>query len=133
MIFKGCIPDGMLVLHKCDNPRCCNPEHLFLGTSQDNQDDKVSKGRQARGDGHYSRTTPEKLCRGVRHGNAKLTDDLVRKIRAECTGMRGSISRLARELNVSKGIVWAVKSRKIWAHVPDVVSDPDKLVFGPGT
>lgn len=45
----GSIPDGLFVMHSCDMPRCCNPSHLSLGTQQDNQADKVSKDRQARG------------------------------------------------------------------------------------
>jgi HNH endonuclease len=48
----GPIPDGLQVMHKCDTPRCCNPKHLALGTNADNSADKVSKGRQARGESH---------------------------------------------------------------------------------
>ncbi|MGH7022786.1 MAG: HNH endonuclease signature motif containing protein [Caulobacteraceae bacterium] len=48
-LANGPIPAGMLVLHRCDNPRCCNPEHLFLGTAQDNMTDKVRKGRTRNG------------------------------------------------------------------------------------
>ena len=46
----GEIPVGRLVYHKCDNPPCCNPSHLFLGSNKTNAEDKVSKNRQARGD-----------------------------------------------------------------------------------
>jgi len=48
-IFKGPIPEGFCVLHTCDNPPCCNIDHLFLGTHQDNTNDKISKGRLVTG------------------------------------------------------------------------------------
>jgi hypothetical protein len=44
-VTRGPVPRGMLVLHRCDNPSCCNPEHLFLGTPRDNMIDKIRKGR----------------------------------------------------------------------------------------
>lgn len=50
MLWRGENPQGLFVLHRCDNRVCCNPDHLFLGTNQDNIDDKVSKGRQAKGE-----------------------------------------------------------------------------------
>jgi hypothetical protein len=53
MLSRGPIPPGAHVLHKCDNPACVNVEHLFLGDQRINMADKVAKGRQAFGDGHY--------------------------------------------------------------------------------
>lgn len=71
----GAIPKGMCVLHKCDNPSCVNPEHLFLGTSQDNMDDMVRKGRQGDRGKHGNH------ARGDSHGRARLTLEQVEKLR----------------------------------------------------
>lgn len=57
-LFIGDIEAGKSVCHSCDNPRCIEPEHLFLGTALDNQRDKVKKGRQARGSAHGQHTMP---------------------------------------------------------------------------
>jgi hypothetical protein len=80
---RGPIPDGRLVLHRCDNPACCNPGHLFLGTHADNTADKCAKNRQAKGPTHGSQTKPGttvNLC-GEQHGRAKLTLAQVTEIR----------------------------------------------------
>jgi hypothetical protein len=63
--FIGPIEEGKYVLHSCDVKICIRPEHLFLGTAQDNMTDKVSKGRQARGESHGGVKHPDRLVRYV--------------------------------------------------------------------
>ncbi len=64
----GSMPADLLVCHRCDNPACVNPDHLFLGSYKDNAVDSKSKDRNCRGDRHWSRTTPEKRATGKRNG-----------------------------------------------------------------
>jgi hypothetical protein len=60
-VFNGDIPDGMSVLHRCDNPCCCNPEHLFLGTHADNMADMTAKGRHGMVGQKHSDETRRKI------------------------------------------------------------------------
>lgn len=93
---------GMCVLHKCDNPQCTNPKHLFLGTDQDNSDDKRAKGRQK----HY---------KGVEHGMAKLSEQDVVQIRK-----RSAIEtnkNLGNEYGVTANLISKIHTRQIWKHI----------------
>lgn len=98
---NGKIPEGMIVCHKCDNPACLNPAHLFLGTNVVNSLDMVSKGRQAR-------------LKGELNSQAKITEEQVKKILGD--------QRLQREIAVDHGIsiqnVNAIKRGRAWAHLP---------------
>lgn len=82
------IPKGMKVCHSCDNPKCCNPKHLFLGTNQDNMDDMKKKGRSPNNKG-------EKNPRSI------LTDNQVTEIRKKYSPERRNRSALAREYGIS--------------------------------
>lgn len=99
-LHYGPIPDGKHVLHRCDNPSCVNPEHLFLGTHADNMADKVSKGRQ-------------NTLRGEAVKNSKLTEKEVLEIRS--SGL--PYTRLAKLYDVSDVQISNICRRKQWAHV----------------
>ncbi len=99
------IQSGLCVLHHCDNPPCCNPSHLFLGTHADNMRDKMEKGRHRFG-----------LNQGERHGNAKLTPERVRSMRM-VRELGASYRQLADMFGVSHATVGHICTRKTWKHV----------------
>ena len=80
-IHFGNIPNGLCVLHRCDNPSCVRPDHLFLGTKSDNNVDRDSKDRQAKGDRNGSRIHRDRMPRGVANIATKLTPSDVIEIR----------------------------------------------------
>lgn len=96
----GPIPDGLLVLHECDNRPCVNPEHLFIGTDADNVADMDAKGRRC-------------VLRGSENGMAKLVEDDVRAIRAATT----SGILLAAQYDVSPSLISLIRLGRVWRHV----------------
>lgn len=113
---RGDIPDGMRVLHACDNPACVNPDHLFLGTEQDNMRDRQNKGRTASGDRSGARTKPGRRARGERAGLAKLTEGQVREIR-QARDRGETLERLAGRYGVRNQTIHAIVKRHTWNHV----------------
>jgi len=101
-LFTSDIPEGLCVLHRCDNPVCCNPDHLFLGTQADNLKDMWRKKRARPG-----------VSRGAKHGMSKLNEEAVRQIRSS----KDSAPDLAKSYNVSRTTIYDVLKRKIWTHV----------------
>jgi len=102
MLHNDSAIDGLVVMHKCDNPKCVNPDHLMLGTQAENVQDMRQKGREK----HRSLS-------GSEHGMSKLTDDLVRDIRSS----NESGPAISKRLGVSTATIYDVRNRKIWKHV----------------
>lgn len=98
-LHNGPIPDGLWVLHHCDNPPCVRPEHLFLGTAQDNVDDMMAKGRQI----------IRHLGWGEQHPNAKLTNADAVEIRRLYAHEGLSQAEIARRYGVRDGTIARIR------------------------
>jgi len=109
LLFRGEIPNGLLVLHKCDNRRCVNPDHLFLGTHLDNARDKIAKGRD--------RYNPP---RGTKVNSAKLTEAEVLEIRQIHAAGEMGCRRLAKRFGVNKSTMCSILNGKTWKHLLEV-------------
>lgn len=97
---KGKIPGGMLLLHKCDNPRCVELEHLHVGTAQDNSNDAVKRGRVVRGEEQHLSKLDDKSVRIVRSMLNKKTD-----------------AEIAKRFGVNPGTIWHIRRGITWRYV----------------
>lgn len=100
-LINGEIPDGLLVCHSCDNPSCCNPSHLWLGTHKQNMSDKTSKGRQPKGEEHPA---------------SKLTEKDVKEIRKLFAAGTLQIA-LAKYFGVDKSVIRDIVLFRGWKHI----------------
>lgn len=104
--FNGDIPEGLWVLHRCDNRRCVNPEHLFLGDRSGNMKDCARKGRLKLPD-----------VRGEKHSESKLTSHQVYEIRQRYADFKIPQRKLAYEYGVSQGLINHILRGKAWRHL----------------
>jgi hypothetical protein len=99
-LYRGSIPDGLYVLHKCDVHPCVNPHHLFLGTHADNMADMIAKNLQD-------------APRGERQHCAKLTEAQIIDIRTSTDSLRA----MARKYNVRYSNISMIRRRQTWKHI----------------
>lgn len=112
-LHVGSIPAGLCVLHRCDNPSCVNPDHLFLGTRADNNADKMRKGRDRYAFGpNLAKGSP-----GVRNGRAKLDEDAVRRMRELWERGGLTLDDLGARFGVGASVAFRVVHRQSWRHV----------------
>lgn len=126
MIFKGEIAKDKQIRHKCDNPSCVNPDHLDIGTQQDNMNDMKNRNRQAkgenysiRGDKNGTRLHPETRPRGESQYLAKLTEEQVIKIRELYATGNYTQQELANKFNVLQCTISDIINNKTWKHIKD--------------
>lgn len=101
-LTHGSIINGLFVLHKCNNPTCCNPLHLYLGTQKDNQFQMVEENRSAKGE---------------QHGNVKLNEKSVLKIRRLYSDGGYSQRILAKMFGISQAQIQRIIKRYSWKHI----------------
>ncbi len=102
LLLVGPIPDDLFVCHKCDNPSCVNPKHLFLGTPLDNMRDRNAKDRH---------------CRGSRSPHTKLTDADALEIRRLYAEGELSQDKLAKRFGSAQAVISRIVRRQSWKHI----------------
>jgi hypothetical protein len=112
----GPIPEGLLVLHACDSPPCCRPDHLWLGTHAVNSEDMAQKGRSLAGDRNPTRLQPDRVARGDRVWTTRLNPDQVREIRSR-RAAGWSQADLVEAFGVCQGTISQVVRRVTWKHI----------------
>ncbi len=105
-LFNGKIPKGMHVLHKCDNPPCVAPEHLYLGTDKENSSDRIKRNRHS----------PPPVRFGEKNNKSKLTDnDVINILKLFNSGV--SAYKVSKIYNMDKSTIQDIKSGKNWKHI----------------
>ncbi len=119
-LTHGPIPAGQVVCHACDNPRCVNPAHLYLGTQKENMQDAVRKGRH---DAH--RRT------GERNPNHRLTAQQVDEIRNQFDAGQYTCRQLAQRHHLSQSAIWRILQQQRWQNITPENQHPVVLIVLP--
>jgi uncharacterized protein (DUF433 family) len=115
-LHHGRVPQGLVIRHKCDNPKCINPDHLEIGTYKDNCHDMISRGRDT--------------IVGSRNTRARLNEEKVKEILGRIShGERQA--DLAREYKVPREVIYSIVHGKAWRHVSNDIIDPIQPYFNP--
>lgn len=109
MLKNGDIPKGLLACHTCDNPSCCNPSHLWIGTIKDNMQDRTKKGR---------------TCRGENSGRSCLTEQKVEDIREKYESKRYTQEKLSKEYAVTTTTISDIVRNKTWRN--EMINEKDE-------
>ena len=99
-LYKEPIPKGLLVCHTCNNPKCVNPDHLYLGTYSDNTQQAVQENRQY-------------IAKGEANGSSKLTEDQILLIRKDHRAQRA----IAKDYGCSQLHISRIKRKLVWKHL----------------
>ena len=116
-VAKGEIPSGVLMLHKCDNRKCVNPDHLFLGDYEMNNRDTSRKGNYPTGNDHFRRKYPERAYKGSKHPMAKANESQVLAIRDMYDNGGYASTVCAQLFGLPRGVVNGIVHRKSWTHI----------------
>ena len=113
--YNGDIPNNLHVCHECDNPPCCNPDHLFLGTALENNQDRTNKGRQ---------------CKGSNSHFAKTTEITIKQILVDIGNNKyQNLEQIKKDYNVNSKILRGIFRRELWKHITDIYSDQELSIL----
>jgi hypothetical protein len=116
ILHKGPIENGKYICHHCDNPRCTNPDHLFMGTPKDNEQDMTDKGRRVTVLGRLGNRNKRPTTTGEKNPGAKLKEKSVIEIKKRLK-MGVTKRRIARDFHVGITTIGRIERGETWKHI----------------